>query len=142
MEAVSDPASIDPFVAQFKTSSNPNPIDDTNLVYGVAGRSDTKTDPPYFVYAAARPANNDEIDLVLYLLFGGARFHDIAAASDLTHYQAQTIAGKQVYVGTADMLAQDTHQRGRPYLYQSDQYVFLVITNDDAWAAGAIDQLP
>ena len=53
-----------------------------------------------------------------------------------------TIAGKQVYVGTADMLAQDTHQRGRPYLYQTDRYVFLVITDDDAWAAGAIGQLP
>jgi hypothetical protein len=141
-EVVDTPAHIAEVVAEFTTSSNPDPIDDTNLVYGVAGRSDTKTDPPYFVYTAVRPPNNDEIAFVLFLLFGGAKFHDIEAATDLTHYRAQTIAGKQVYVGTADMLAQDTHQRGRPYLYQTDRYVFLVITDDDAWAAGAIGQLP
>ena len=140
-QVFSNQAAIDPFVAQFKTSANPNPIDDTNLVYGIAGRS-IETDPPFFVYAAVRPANNDEIGLVLALLFGGAGFHDIAGATDLSHYKAQTIAGKQVDVGTADMLTQDTHQRGRPYLYQTDQYMFLLITDQDAWAADAIGQLP
>jgi len=137
----SDATKIDLFTAQFKTTSNPNPIDDTNLVYGVAGRS-IDADPPFFVFAAVRPANSDEIDFVLYLLFNGAGFHDIAGASDLTHYQAQTIAGKQVYVGTADMLTQDTHQRGQPYLYQTDQYLFLIITDQNAWASDAIGQLP
>ena len=140
-EVFSDPARIDPFVAQFTTPGNPHPIDDANLVYGVAGRS-IDTDPPSIIYAAVRPANDDEIGLVLYLLIGGAGFHDIAAATDLTHYQSQTIAGRPVYVGTTDMLTQDTHQRGRPYLYQTDRYMFLVITDDDAWAADAISQLP
>jgi hypothetical protein len=111
-------------------------------VYGVAGRSDTKSDPPFFVFAAVRPANDDEVQLALLLLFGGARFHDVALASLLAYYKSETIGGKQVYVGTPDMLDQDTHQRGRPFLYQNDQYMFLVITDDDAWAADAIAQLP
>ena len=128
-------------MAQFTTPSNPSPIDDTNLVYGVDGRSDL-ADPPFFVYAAVRPLNNEEVELALYLLLGGAGFLDTAGAIDLTHYQQKTIAGKQIYVGTPDMLGQDTHQRGRPFLYENDKYMFLVISDDDAWAADAIGQLP
>src|SRR5207249_5384560 len=51
---VKTPGDIDPFVAQFKTPTNPNPVDDARLVYGVAGRADTQADPPYFVFAAVR----------------------------------------------------------------------------------------
>ena len=54
----------------------------------------------------------------------------------------KTIAAKQVYVGTLDMLTQDTHQRGRPFLYQNDQYMFVVVTDDDEWAADAIASSP
>ena len=139
---VTNPADIDPFVARYITPSNPHPIDDTTLVYGVAGRSDLTTDPPYFVYVAVRPQDDAEVALVLALLFGGAGFKDIAAAADLNTYQQKTIGGKQVYVGTLDMLGQDAHQRGRPFLYQNDQYLLLVIAGDDAWAADALNQLP
>lgn len=139
---VDTPAHIDEVVAPFTTPSNPNPIDKTQLVYGVAGRSDTKNDPPFFVFAAVRPMIDDEVGLALFLLFGGASFYDVAGAADLTHYEEESIGGKQVYVGALDMLGQDTHQRGRPFLYQNDEYMFLVITDDDAWAADAISQLP
>ena len=40
------------------------------------------------------------------------------------------------------MLVQDEHQHGRPYLYQTDAYMFLLITDDDSWATDAIGQLP
>ena len=136
------PAAIDAFVAEYTTPGNPNPIDGTNLVYGVAGRLDTKSDPPFFVYAAVLPANDDEVALALTLLRGGAGFHDVSGASDQTRYQQKTIAGKDVYVGSLDMLDQDTHQRGRPFLYANNEYMFLVITDDDTWAADAIEQLP
>jgi hypothetical protein len=139
---VKSPADINPFVAQFTTASNPNPVDDAKLVEGVAGRSNLQTDPPLFVYAAVRPADDAEVRLALDLLFGGAGFKDVAAAADLSHYQRETIAGKQVYVGTLDMLGQDIHQRGRPYLYENDQFVFVVVTDDNGWAADAIAQLP
>lgn len=108
----------------------------------MAGRSDTKTDPPFFVFAAVRPESEVEINLALLLLFEGAGFNDVAAGTDLTRHQQNTIAAKQVYVGTLDMLTQDTHQRGRAFLYQNDEYMFVVVTDDDAWAADAIGQLP
>jgi len=140
--ALTTSADIDSFVAQAETPDDPNRIDLANLAYGVAGRSDTKVDPPFFVYGISRPFADDEVALALYLLFGGAGFHDIEAAMHFSTYEQRTIAGKEVYVGTADMLDQGEHQRGRPYLYQNDHDVFLVITDDDAWAADAIGQLP
>ena len=139
---IDDPAEVDPFAARFKTDSNPNPLDEANLVYGVAGRSDTKTDPPFFVYAAVRPDDEAEIALALVLLLAGGGFPDPASASDLSRYEEVTVAGKQVYAGSLEMVHQDTHQRGRPFLYQTDDHMFLVITDDDAWATDAIGQLP
>ena len=139
---ITNPADIEPFLAQFRTASNPEPVSETGLVYGVAGRSDLSSDPPFFVYAAVRPTNDSEVALALALLFGGAGYKDVAAAADLNHYEPKTIAGKQVYVGTLDMLEQDTHQRGRPYLYQTNDYMFVVITDQDSWAADSLGQLP
>ena len=123
-------------------TSDPSALDLSHLAQAVAGRSDTAADPPYFVLAAHRPEQADEIDLTLVLLLGGARFHDVEAGSDLRNYETVTIAGKEVYVGTADMLDQTEHQRGKPYLYQTDDAMFIVITDDDAWAEDAIGQLP
>jgi hypothetical protein len=54
----------------------------------------------------------------------------------------RTIAGKTVHVGSADMVEQVDHQRGIPYLYQGDGYVFLVLTDDPAWAEEALAALP
>jgi hypothetical protein len=130
------------FLAAFTTAANPNPNDPTQLVYGVDGRSNTTTDPPYFVFAALRPQNSDEIGAAVALLTGGALYVNPSTASDVTQYAQQTIGGKSVYVGTLAMLAQNSHQRGKPYLYETDQWLFLVITDNAAWAADAIGQLP
>jgi len=140
--AVSDPGARQQIVSSATTAANPNPVDPAQLVYGVAGRSDTKEDPPSFVFAAFRPQQNDEIDLAMALLFGGAGYKDFAAGVDLRNYQEQTIGGKQVYVGTPTMVDQSEHQRGRPYLYQTDTHMFVVVTDSDTWASEAITQLP
>jgi hypothetical protein len=140
--AFNESATIDALLAAAETPDDPKRIDVANLAYAVAGRSNTSSDPPFFVYATARPQDEDEIALALYLFFGGALFHDPEAASNTSLYETRTIAGRQVYVGTTDMLDQTEHQRGRPYLYETDQYLFLVITDEDAWAADAIEQLP
>ena len=136
------PSEVDPFVAQFESQDHAGPVDLANLAYAVGGRADTGVDPPYFVYGATRPQAAADIDLTLLLLFGGAGFHDVAAATDLRTYEAQTVSGKEVYMGTADMLDQDAHQRGRPYLYETDRNMFLIITDNPTWAADAIAQLP
>ena len=114
----------------------------SHLAQAVAGRSDTAADPPYFVFAANRPESGNEIDLTLLLLMGGTSFRDAEAGSNLRNYDEATIAGKTVYVGSADMVAQTEHQRGKPYLYQTDDALFIVITDDAAWAEEAIEQLP
>jgi hypothetical protein len=132
---------VDDFVKRFETPGGA-PIDLDKLAYGVAGRSDTSTDPPYFVWVATRPLDEDEIGLALYLLLGGAGYYDVAAGVDMDNYKEQAISGKDVRVGTEGMLPQGEHQRGRPYLYQTEDYMFVVVTDDDAWAADAIGQLP
>ena len=133
---------IDELLAGFKTAEDPRPIDESSLIYAVAGRSDTKSDPPYFAFAAERAKTDKEIGLALLLMFAGADFHTPATAGDLSTYEERTIAGKQVYVGTVEMLGQSEHQRGRPYLYQNDASMFMVISDDEAWATEAIAQLP
>jgi hypothetical protein len=134
-------AAIDELLTTVDKTADP-PFDIDHLTYGIAGRSDTSKDPPYFVYAAARTDNADEIDLASWLMFGGATFKDPIGAGNLALYDEQTIAGHEVWVGTEDMLGQSVHQRGRPYLYQNETTMYLVITDDEAWAADAIGQLP
>jgi hypothetical protein len=137
------PSEVDELLAQYETPNDPRRIDLATLSYGVAGRSDTKADPPFFVFGAARPQDQDEVRVALDLMFGSVGFHDLGKLEDLTaNFQERTMGGKRVYVGTVDMLNQDEHQRGRPFLYQTDDYMFLVITDDDGWAADAIGQLP
>jgi hypothetical protein len=136
-----DPGAREELISQATTPANPDPVDPLQLVYGVAGRTDTSTDPPYFVFVAFRPEQPDAI-LPLLLLLGSAGYTDIAAGMDLQNYRQETIGGKQVYTGTPAMISQNSHQRGRPYLYQTETHMFLVLTDDDAWAADAIAQLP
>jgi hypothetical protein len=134
---------LDGLVSEFETADDPGPIALANLTYGAAGREDTRADPPYFVFGAGRPKDDDEVSLALFLLLGGAAFDDPAILTgDLTRFESDTIGGKEVYVGSADMIDQTEHQRGRPFLYQTDDFMFVVITDDDAWAADAIGQLP
>jgi hypothetical protein len=133
---------IDELLAEFETAEDPRPVDVSGLTYAVAGRSDTKADPPYFVFAAERAKTDKEIGLALLLMFAGADFLAPVTAGDLRAYEERTIADKQIYVGTVEMLGQGEHQRGRPFLYQNDDYMFMIISADDAWATEAIAQLP
>jgi hypothetical protein len=117
-------------------------IDLSVLALGVAGRSDTHADPPYFVFSSSRPHGPKEVEAAVVLLFAAAGFPDVAAGPNLDLYSAQTISGKEVFVGTTDMVRQNEHTRGRPYLYQTDAWMFIVITDSDGWAADAVRQLP
>jgi hypothetical protein len=132
---------VDEMLAEADTPGSP-PLDIDAVRYGVAGRASVAKDPPYFVFAAARPDDEDEIGLNLLLLLGGGSFVDVAAASELTGFEARTIGGKEVFVGSPAMLRQSEHQRGTPYLYQTDDTMFLVITDDEAWAIEALSILP
>jgi len=120
---------------------SPGSVDPDQLAYAVAGRLDTEADPPHFVFAAARSGNADERDLNLFFLLAGAGFDDMTGALNLDGFTAQTVGGKVVWVGTADMLTADAHQQGTPYLYWTDTAFFLVV-GSPAWATDALSQLP
>jgi hypothetical protein len=133
----------DKLKADLEAASSGNPIDLDKLDFAVAGRADVDSDPPYFVWAALRPDDSAENALAVALLFGTARFRiPLREATDLRNYEPTTIGGKEVFVGSLDMIEQDEHQRGSPYLYQNDDYIFIVVTDDDAWAEEALAQLP
>jgi hypothetical protein len=136
------PAKVESLINEDMASNGGNPVDVDNLALAIGGRSNTDTDPPYFVWAAQRPIAEGEIELAAFLMFGAADFTDPVAAGDLDRYDKRTIAGKVVYVGSPDMVEQNEHQRGRPYLYENDDYMFLVLTDDDAWAEEALAALP
>jgi hypothetical protein len=118
------------------------PVDFDNLAIAIGGRSDTDDDPPYFVWAAKRPIADAELELTAFLMFNGAGFRQPFTAGDLDLYDTLMIAGKTVHVGSADMVEQNDHQRGIPYLYESDGYMFLVLSEDPAWAEEALAALP
>jgi hypothetical protein len=136
---IDDDAVIEEILADV---SDPDAVDLSRLAYAVAGRDNPAADPPYFVYAANRPQSEDEIGLTLLLLLGGAAYRDGEAGANLDDYEQVTIAGKRVYVGTSDMLDQTEHQRGKPYYYDTDDAMFIVITDDEGWATEAIGSLP
>ena len=105
-------------------------LDDVGLA--IAGRSDVDVDPPYFVNAyrfAGFPADGLPRELGIDNPDPGA-------------WTEATVGGKPVLVGTEAMLDQTGHLLGRPYLYNSGDIRFVVATNDEAWAADALGQLP
>jgi hypothetical protein len=117
-------------------------IDIEHLAMAVAGRDDPAVDPPYFVWALAHPATEEEATLALTMMFGGASFEDVTAGLDYTTYTEARIGGKQVRIGTKAMIQQGEHERGLPYIYETEDVLFLVVADDAAWAAEAIKKLP
>ena len=47
-----------------------------------------------------------------------------------------------MYAGSVEMVAQNEHQRGVPYLYESGAAEFVVITELEAWAEEVFANLP
>lgn len=136
------PTNIDVLLAEVDADDPSQKFDVTHLAMAVAGRSDTKVDPPYFVYGMERGKSDEEILFGLGMLLGGAGFPDPVGSTELSRYQEETVSGKQVYVGDTAMLRQTEHSRGQPYLYQTDDELFVVIADDRAWAEEALEQLP
>jgi hypothetical protein len=60
------------------------------------------------------------------------------------HRTAGGIGRRRLHIGVSasDLLTQSEHQRGVPYLVTSSECLFIVITDDPAWASAAIAQLP
>jgi hypothetical protein len=61
---------------------------------------------------------------------------------DAGSFTAVVIAGKSVRRGTAGMIDAGGLVQGIPYLYDLGTIRFIVVTNDEDWAADAVAQLP
>ena len=134
IEEILSDEGVDAVLAEFATPES-GPIDPSHLA-AAAG-----LDPPYAVYAATRPLAVSEADLATFLLILGAGYKD-PVRIDLSMYAPRTMAGRVVFVGSESMVNQDEGHRGKPYLYQTDTTMYIVLTDDDAWAEDAISQLP
>jgi hypothetical protein len=116
-------------------------IDVEDLQLTVLGRSSDE-DPPYFVWAVSLPTDETTTNIAVQLLMQSIGVVDPAAYTDEANFHPVTIAGKSVLVGRPELLVQDSHQRGKPFEYGTDENLFVIQTDDDAWAEDALGQLP
>ena len=131
-------AGVDEFMAVVEELA----VDVDDLRVAVAGRSDTETDPPYFVYVLYPPDDRDAYDAAVFLLLGMIVGPENVQAYVEEDYETVTLGGKEVILGSMDLIPQNEHLRGRPYEYVTEERTYLVITDDEAWAADALRQLP
>ncbi len=117
-------------------------VDINELRIALVGRGDTRNDPPYFVWVIQVPASQDADALAVYLLAGAMGAVDPTHFADDRTWKALTVGGKKVQVGSAELVDQSDHQRGKPYIYETDSYLFAILADDPAWAADALRQLP
>jgi hypothetical protein len=52
------------------------------------------------------------------------------------------IAGRRVLVGNRDMVHQDSHHRGLPYVCIATGAIYALITDEEVWAVEVIEALP
>ena len=104
-------------------------LDDISVV--IAGRADVATDPPYFILAyqlAGRPGSE-------FPSTTGVDYPDVVA------FHEADIEGKHVLVGETAGMEQSEHARGRPYVWNSPTIHYLIVTDDERWAAEALRSL-
>ena len=106
-------------------------VDVDDLAMAVAGRSNVKADPPYFVFA-------HRIRSVPAVMLEPGQTVD---RPDAGPWSMVTLGGRTVPVGTEAMFDQTEHVRGRPYLYDVGDVRFTVVTDDEAWAQEALARL-
>jgi len=113
--------------------------DDMQLA--VAGRADTRRDPPYIVWVVTfggltGAALRDS--LPSYLALAPMRI-DPSRGDD---FEERLIADRQVMVGNREMVNQGVHHRGVPYVYVADSGIYALIAEEQPWAEEAIGSLP
>jgi len=113
--------------------------DDMQLA--VAGRTDTRRDPPYIVWAVKFGGLTGAAlrkPLPSYLALAPMRV-DTNRGED---FQDRLIANRQVMVGNRAMVNQGSHHRGLPYVYVANSAIYAVIAEEEPWAEEAIRSLP
>ena len=105
-------------------------LDDVSVAF--AGRADIEGNPPWGAQAV-RFRGIPAADLPLGMS---------TAYPEAGTFTPTTLAGRSVHRGTPEMVIQDEHLRGQPYVILVGDVHVTVTTEDEAWAAEAIDQVP
>ena len=108
------------------------------LALAVAGRADTR-DPPYIIWAVqfGDHSGHGLPPIASALLFGVMRV-DGSQGEELRQVE---IEGTVIAVGNSQMVRQDRHHRGRPYIMVGSTALYSFITDDDAWASEVVRTL-
>ena len=127
-------------VANFRPVASAESLQIDTMQYALAGRS-SQDDPPYFVHVLRYSADQTTTEFAIYLFLGSIGVLD-PAAFDSSSLEATTIGGKEVRIAPPELLDQSEHARGAAYFYDAGDYLFVIITDDEAWAQDAASQLP
>ena len=126
-------------INEWKLMVEEESVDVMQMRYAVAGRSNVANDPPYFVHVMEAPTHDATAELAFSLFLGNIGVLDVATFNkDL---ELATVSGKEIWILDAEFMAQDEHQAGSAYLYDTGDLIYAVITDDEAWAADALSQL-
>ena len=112
-----------------------------DIQMAAAGRSDTRRDPPYIVWAVRFGGLTGESlrkPVPSYLAMAVMRVDPTRGEG----FKDTTIDGRSVMVGNRAMVNQNNHHRGLPYVYLTDSVIYAVISEDEQWATEAIQALP
>ena len=113
----------------------------SDIEFAVAGRADSRRDPPYIIGALRLGTLRDQA------LFGPWPSTLAMDALNIDPNQGEdwrkeSLAGKDVLVGHRGMVHQDSHQRGLPVVFVSPTTIYTVVSDDLAWTTNALTQLP
>lgn len=112
-----------------------------DMQLAVAGRSDTRRDPPSIVWVVKLGTLTGAALLEPY-----PSYVAMAAMRVDTHrgqgLKERSVADRQVMVGDEAMVNQNAYHRGRPYVYVTNSAIYAVIAEEEQWAAEAIRSLP
>jgi hypothetical protein len=119
-------------LAAFRDASEAAGVSIDDYMIAIGGRSDVDTDPPYLVFA--------------YRLAGHKAADAFPRAMGLDHpgskpWRTLTIGGKRVLVGDESMLDQTPQVRGRPYVWNSGEVHYLIVTAEASWANEVLSHL-
>jgi hypothetical protein len=108
----------------------------------VAGRSDTRRDPPYIIQVFRFGKLKGTEMLLSQETSGLAMLAMGVDANRGPNWQDSQVAGRWVLVGNRQMVHQDSHHRGLPIMCVTPTAIYSLIADEDEWAAEVIGALP
>jgi hypothetical protein len=109
----------------------------TDMEMAVAGREDTRHDPPFIIWVL-RFGDLKGVPLTgplpLALAMGAMRGN----VNRGENWRDARFAGRQVLIGNRDMISQNRYHVGLPYVWLTNDAIYALVADDEAWAEEVI----